>query len=431
MSVTNRQARKWRDEDMVPRSTLADRVSGRVTHGAVSGPGQLLSKPDELSLVRYCQYMASHGHPLTKSQCSAFGTSIRRERDPNAQPLSRTWWRNFRQRHHVDLTLRTPEIIDRAARTSGARHGGMWWRGSGSAAFSLITLRPSTPPAYYQQGARKTLLEKRTPPPSPSQSHQDLLPPPPSTSSVPPPPVPPRPRIHPLVASGDISADLAEILMECDYKKKTTRRLPVAARVITGEEFQQLFREREEKEQAAAALKEQRAQLRRTKMLGQSQRAAVAAASSFTAAGSGTTSGTVARPPRSRGTPAAPSRRRGPAAPLRTSTSPDQHLVPISGPVIVSPSAPSSSPGHMCSLKCRVRRPSTRLPASIYALLPAAKAWRTTASPSTASPLSAPPPSTAPPLYTTPAEAHLMPSSSGEPALARPMTPPSGNYDLD
>ncbi|KAJ8333905.1 hypothetical protein SKAU_G00412290 [Synaphobranchus kaupii] len=266
----------------VPRSTLADRVNGRVTHGAVSGPGQLLSKSDELSLVRYCQYMASHGHPLTKSQCSAFGTSIRRERDPNAQPLSRTWWRNFRQRHHLDLTMRTPEIIDRVAKVNFAR----------------VLSGP-----YERCKAR---------------------------SSVPPPPVPPRPRIHPLVASGDISADLAEILMECDYKKKTTCRLPVAARVITGEEFQQLFREREEKEQAAAALKEQRAQLRRTKMeqLAQRQRAAVAAASPFTAAESRTTSGTVARPPRSR-------------------------------------------------------------------------------------------------------EAHLMPSSSGEPALARPMTPPSGNYDLD
>ncbi|KAJ8381503.1 hypothetical protein SKAU_G00022810 [Synaphobranchus kaupii] len=89
----------------VPRSTLADRVNGRVTHGAVSGPGQLLSKSDELSLVRYCQYMASHGHPLIKNQCFAFGTSIRRERDPNAQPLSRTWWRNFHQRHHLDLTI--------------------------------------------------------------------------------------------------------------------------------------------------------------------------------------------------------------------------------------------------------------------------------------------------------------------------------------
>ncbi|KAJ8333918.1 hypothetical protein SKAU_G00412370 [Synaphobranchus kaupii] len=102
---------------------LADRENGRVTHGAVSGPGQLLSKSDELSLVRYCQYMASHGHPLTKKQCFAFGTSIRRERDPNAQPLSRTWWRNFRQRHHVDLTMRTPEIIDRAGPAEKEENG--------------------------------------------------------------------------------------------------------------------------------------------------------------------------------------------------------------------------------------------------------------------------------------------------------------------
>ncbi|KAJ8353655.1 hypothetical protein SKAU_G00212220 [Synaphobranchus kaupii] len=55
----------------VPQSTLVDRVNRRVTHGAGRG------------------------------------------RDPNAKPLSRTWWRNFRQHHHVDLTMRTPEIIDR------------------------------------------------------------------------------------------------------------------------------------------------------------------------------------------------------------------------------------------------------------------------------------------------------------------------------
>ncbi|KAJ8353503.1 hypothetical protein SKAU_G00210700 [Synaphobranchus kaupii] len=245
----------------VPRSTLADRVNGRVTHGAVSRPGQLLSKSDELSLVRYCQYMASHGHPLTKNQCIAFGTSIR---PITSKVPGRLCWRNG---HHHRLPR------------------------------SHIRISCHHPPP---------------PPPPPAQYLHPLC--------------PPAPRIHPLVASGDISADLAEILMECNYKKKTTRRLPVAARVITGEEFQRLFREREEKEQVAAALKEQWALLRRKKMeqLAQRQRAAVAAASSSTAAGPRTTSGTVARPPLSRGTPAAPSRRRGPAAPLRTSTSPDQ-----------------------------------------------------------------------------------------------------------
>ncbi|KAJ8356537.1 hypothetical protein SKAU_G00193310 [Synaphobranchus kaupii] len=35
----------------------------------------------------------------------------------------------------------------------------------------------------------------------------------------------PRPLIHPLVASGDISVDLAEILMESDYKKKRVASL--------------------------------------------------------------------------------------------------------------------------------------------------------------------------------------------------------------
>ncbi|KAJ8363936.1 hypothetical protein SKAU_G00127670 [Synaphobranchus kaupii] len=71
--------------------------------------------------------------------------------------------------------------------------------------------------------------------------------------------------LHPLVASGNISPDLAEILMEW-YYKKTTHRLLVTVQVITGEEFQLLFREREEKEQSTAALKEQRAQLQRRKL---------------------------------------------------------------------------------------------------------------------------------------------------------------------
>ncbi|KAJ8375780.1 hypothetical protein SKAU_G00063600 [Synaphobranchus kaupii] len=214
--------------DKVPRSTLADRVNGRVTHGAVSGPGQLLSKSDELSLVRYCQYMASHGHPLTKNQCFAFGTSIRRERDPNAQPLSRTWWRNFRQRHHLDLTMRTPEIIDRVAKGNFARVlSGPYERCKARryvvAGFRKCGIFPYNPAAVDTT----RLLPARRPEDAAGETDTSTVSlavasgspaTPPSTSSVPPPPFPPR--IHPLVASGDISVDLAEILMECDYKKK-------------------------------------------------------------------------------------------------------------------------------------------------------------------------------------------------------------------
>ncbi|XP_035285339.1 uncharacterized protein LOC118233646 isoform X2 [Anguilla anguilla] len=120
----------------VPRSTLADRVKGRVSHGVTGGPRPILSKSDELSVVRYCQYMASHGHPLSRSQCVAFGTSIRRERDPQAKPLSRTWWRNFRRRHRAELTMRTPNIIDRVTETQPLPSS------SGEPALA----RPMTPP---------------------------------------------------------------------------------------------------------------------------------------------------------------------------------------------------------------------------------------------------------------------------------------------
>ena len=237
-----------------------------------------------------------------------------------------------------------------------------------------IPITPSVSSALAAMSGSPAILPSPSSAPHPSPS----LAPPPSTSLAPPPstslapltPEPPRPRIHPLVASGDISEDLVEILRECDYNKKTHRRLPVAARVITGEEYQRLFREREEKQRAAAALKEQRAAAKTTK---QAQQAAKAAASSFDATGRQTTSGTIPRFPRSRGTPAAPSRRRGPAAPLALSISPDQHILPISGPIIASPSAPSSVPGHMGSRESRVRRPSTRLPASTFSFLPPAK----------------------------------------------------------
>ncbi|KAG5841689.1 hypothetical protein ANANG_G00169370 [Anguilla anguilla] len=123
----------------VPRSTLADRVKGRVSHGVTGGPRPILSKSGELSVVRYCQYMASHGHPLNRSQCVAFGTSIRRERDPQAKPLSRTWWRNFRQRHCVELTMRTPNITDRVTETQPLPSS------SGEPALA----RPMTPPTAF------------------------------------------------------------------------------------------------------------------------------------------------------------------------------------------------------------------------------------------------------------------------------------------
>ncbi|KAK6328851.1 hypothetical protein J4Q44_G00008290, partial [Coregonus suidteri] len=66
----------------VPRQTLADRLSGRVTHGCRSGPPTLLAPEDENSLVQYCIYCASHGFPFTRQRLMKYADKIRRFRHP-------------------------------------------------------------------------------------------------------------------------------------------------------------------------------------------------------------------------------------------------------------------------------------------------------------------------------------------------------------
>ncbi|KAK9539464.1 hypothetical protein VZT92_004570 [Zoarces viviparus] len=85
--IRKRETRKWTQEAMaqalqevkagrltlrqaaqqfgVPKSSLSDRVSGRVSSDCVYGQRTLLTLEDEDSLVEYCLYSASHGFPLT------------------------------------------------------------------------------------------------------------------------------------------------------------------------------------------------------------------------------------------------------------------------------------------------------------------------------------------------------------------------------
>ncbi|XP_071381368.1 uncharacterized protein [Centroberyx affinis] len=108
----------------VPKSSLSDRVSGRVASGCVHGQRPLLAPEDENSLVEYCLYSASHGFPLTKPQILAHALAIHNYRHPNNRKtaVGQTWWINFRERHHHRLTARTPDIIDRG-RASCAKRG--------------------------------------------------------------------------------------------------------------------------------------------------------------------------------------------------------------------------------------------------------------------------------------------------------------------
>ena len=108
----------------VPKTSLSDRVSGRVSSDCVPGQRTLLTPADEDSLVEYLLYSASHGFPLTKPQVLVHALVIYNLRHQAAPKtgLGQTWWINFRERHHHRLAARTPVIFDRG-RASCAKRG--------------------------------------------------------------------------------------------------------------------------------------------------------------------------------------------------------------------------------------------------------------------------------------------------------------------
>jgi len=59
------------EEYRVPRSTLHDRVSGRVQHGAASGPPRYLSDEEEKELAEFLRNCAKVGYARTRLQVMA------------------------------------------------------------------------------------------------------------------------------------------------------------------------------------------------------------------------------------------------------------------------------------------------------------------------------------------------------------------------
>ena len=94
----------------VPKSTLGDRVSGRVTHGILSGPPKYLSEEEEEELVRFILGCASVGYPKTRKEILSL---VQTQVD---KPISHGWWDSFCKRH-PNLTFRTPAPLS-IARTA-------------------------------------------------------------------------------------------------------------------------------------------------------------------------------------------------------------------------------------------------------------------------------------------------------------------------
>lgn len=109
---TVRQAAK---EFGVPKSSLGDRVSGRVAPGSRSGPAQLITSADEELLVEFSLYMSKHGFPLTKQQLVSFASTIykRQHRRVAFSKLGQTWWLNFRKRQEKNITIQPADSVVR------------------------------------------------------------------------------------------------------------------------------------------------------------------------------------------------------------------------------------------------------------------------------------------------------------------------------
>lgn len=109
---TVRQAAK---EFGVPKSSLGDRVSGRVAPGSRSGPAQLITSADEELLVEFSLYMSKHGFPLTKQQLVSFASSIykRQHRRVAFSKLGQTWWLNFRKRQEKNINIQPADSVVR------------------------------------------------------------------------------------------------------------------------------------------------------------------------------------------------------------------------------------------------------------------------------------------------------------------------------
>lgn len=96
----------------VPRSTLGDRVSGKVLDGSKSGKPRYLTEAEEEELVQFLFNCASIGYPRSRREVLAIVQQICDHRNKDAV-VSHGWWERFCQRHS-NLSLRSASLLSNA-----------------------------------------------------------------------------------------------------------------------------------------------------------------------------------------------------------------------------------------------------------------------------------------------------------------------------
>ena len=97
------------DEYRVPRSTLHDRISGKVQCGARSGLSLYLTEQEENELEDFLCNCARVGYARTRLQVLALIQHVVREKGLNVT-VTNGWWESFKRRH-PKVKLRTAEAV--------------------------------------------------------------------------------------------------------------------------------------------------------------------------------------------------------------------------------------------------------------------------------------------------------------------------------
>ena len=102
----------------VPKSTLQDRISGRVQHGSRPGPISYLTMEEEEELAGFLISCAEIGYPHTVSQVLGLVQKMVDAKGRKEVHVSYGWWQKFCQRHkNVALRTAAPLSMRRAMAT--------------------------------------------------------------------------------------------------------------------------------------------------------------------------------------------------------------------------------------------------------------------------------------------------------------------------
>ena len=96
----------------VPKSTLGDRVSGRVLTGATSGPQTYLDADEEEEIVQFLLKCCDIGYAKSRNQVLSLVKRLLQKKGVNV-PVTSGWWQSFCGRH-PNLTLRAPAPLSKA-----------------------------------------------------------------------------------------------------------------------------------------------------------------------------------------------------------------------------------------------------------------------------------------------------------------------------